>query len=169
MTLEGGRAATGRREQGPEHTPRLRLKPKASDTGYVGGAWWPHTDDLATELPDLLAVLSVRLGAITAVTYNASEWANAPASLQIGGHGVQLEGTHLQQAGTLEVLGADDKKVLLVVVPHHFDPDIAHETMMAAAVPNDASTVDDLLMVSGPERQARIQAAVTQQHWAAHD
>ena len=80
-----------------------------------------------------------------------------------------LRGPHLQQAGTLEVLGADDKKVLLVVVPHHFDPDIAHETMMAAAVPNDASTVDDLLMVSGPEKQAPIQAAVTESTWAAHD
>ena len=169
MTLQGGRATTCRREQGPEHTPRLRLKPKASPTGYVDGGWWPHTDDLATELPDLLAVLSVRLGAITAVTYNPSEWANAPASLRTGGHCVQLEGTHLQQAGTLKVLGADDKKVLLVVVPHQFDPDIAHETMMAAAVPNNASTVDDLLMVSAPEREARIKAAVTQRHWAAHD
>ena len=101
--------------------------------------------------------------------YNSTEWAKAPASLQTGGHEVQLEGSHLQPTSTLEVLGTDGKKILLVVVPHHFDPDIAHQAMMAAAAPNNASTVDDLLVVSGPERQARVQAAVTQQRWAAHD
>ncbi len=31
----------------PEHTPRLRLKPKAPQSGYVDGAWWPRSDDLA--------------------------------------------------------------------------------------------------------------------------
>lgn len=169
MTLQGGPADAGRRQQGPEHTPRLRLKPKAPPTGHVDGAWWPHSDDLPNELPDLLAVLSVRLGSITRVTYNPTEWANAPASLQTGGHSVQIEGSHLQPASTLEVHGTDDKKILLVVVPHYFDPDIAHEKMMEAAAPNNASTVDDLLMVSAPEREARIRAAVTQQHWAAHN
>ena len=61
----------------PEHTPRLRLKPKAPHSGYVDGAWWPRGDDLATELPDLLAVLSVRLGRIDRVMYNLNEWAKA--------------------------------------------------------------------------------------------
>ena len=93
MTLQGGRAEPGRREQGPEHTPRLRLKPKAPPTGNVDGAWWPRSDDLPNELPDLLAVLSVRLGVITRVLYNSTEWAKAPASLQTGGHEVQLEGS----------------------------------------------------------------------------
>ena len=62
MTLQGGRADAGRRAQGPEHTPRLRLMPKAPPTGHVDGAWWPRSDDRPNELPDLLAVLSVRLG-----------------------------------------------------------------------------------------------------------
>ena len=154
MTLQGGRADTGRREQGPEHTPRLRLKPKAPPTGHVDGAWWPRSDDLPNELPDLLAVLSVRLGAITRVMYNSAEWAKAPASLQTGGHEVQLEGSDLQPTSTLEVLGTDGKKILLVVVPHHFDPDIAHQAMMAAAAPNNASTVDDLLVVSAPRAKS---------------
>lgn len=51
----------------PARTPRLRLKPKAPQSGYVDGAWWPHSDDLRSELPDLLAVLSVRLGRIDRV------------------------------------------------------------------------------------------------------
>jgi Family of unknown function (DUF5994) len=169
MTLEGGRADAGRREQGPEHTPRLRLKPKAPPTGHVDGAWWPRSDDLPNELPDLLAVLSVRLGAITRVVYNSAEWAKAPTILQTGGHEVQLEGSDLQPTSTVEVLGTDSKKILLVVVPHQFDPDIAHQAMMAAAAPNNASTVDDLLAVSAQERRARIRAAATERGWTTHD
>ena len=33
------------------HQLRLRLKPKAPRTGYVDGAWWPRSHDLAAELP----------------------------------------------------------------------------------------------------------------------
>ncbi len=78
MTLQQGRSTTGSKHTPPEKTPRLRLKPKAPTSGYVDGAWWPHGDDLAIELPDLLAVLSVRLGPIDRVIYNVSEWAEGP-------------------------------------------------------------------------------------------
>ncbi|WP_459956134.1 DUF5994 family protein, partial [Mycobacterium avium] len=27
----------------PARTPRLRLKPKAPQSGYVDGAWWPRS------------------------------------------------------------------------------------------------------------------------------
>jgi hypothetical protein len=48
MTLQRGRNAVGRKPTPPENTPRLRLKPKAPISGYVDGAWWPHSDDLQT-------------------------------------------------------------------------------------------------------------------------
>jgi hypothetical protein len=51
--------------------PRLKLrrrrKPKAPTTGYVDGAWWPRSRDLAAELPVLIAVLAARLGSIVRV------------------------------------------------------------------------------------------------------
>jgi Family of unknown function (DUF5994) len=68
----------------------LRLKPKAPHTGYVDGAWWPHSDDLTTELPDLLAVLSVRLGPIDRVLYKLTDWAKIPAKLATGDRTVVL-------------------------------------------------------------------------------
>ncbi|MFZ0229157.1 MAG: DUF5994 family protein, partial [Mycobacterium sp.] len=70
MTLQQTRSATDSTHTAHQATPRLRLKPKAPTSGHVDGAWWPHSDDLAMELPDLLAVLSVRLGAIDSVVYN---------------------------------------------------------------------------------------------------
>jgi hypothetical protein len=75
MTLRTGRSSTDSTQARPRITPRLRLKPKGSTAGSVDGAWWPHSDDLPVELPDLLAVLSIRLGPIDRVTYNFADWA----------------------------------------------------------------------------------------------
>jgi hypothetical protein len=118
---------------------------KAPITGHVDGAWWPRSDDLPRELPDLLAVLSVRLGPVDRVMYHLPEWGAMPARILTGGRSVRLDGFNRQPANTLEVLGLGRKRVLLVVIPPHTDPDLAHDAMMAAAAPNNASTVDDLL------------------------
>jgi len=81
------RTDVGRHPTPPQHTPRLRLKPKAPHSGCVDGAWWPHSDDLTTELPDLLAVLSVRLGRIDRALYKLSDWSKAPTKLATGARG----------------------------------------------------------------------------------
>ena len=147
MARQNGHAAAGGHHGGPENTPRLRLKPKAAATGHVDGAWWPRSDDLSTELPDLLAVLSVRLGAIDRVLYNLAEWATVPRRLTTGGRAVRLDGYRLQPANTLQVLGVGREKILLLVVPPHTEPEIAHEAMMTAAAPDNASAVGDLLAI----------------------
>jgi hypothetical protein len=148
MTLIQDRTDVGQPNSPPEHTPRLRLKPKATRSGYVDGAWWPRSDDLAAELPDLLAVLSVRLGRIDRVMYNLNEWAKAPAKLATGGRRVRLDGYQRQPINTLEVLGLNRNRIGLLVVPPNADPDGAHATLMAAAAPSNDSTVDSLLMGS---------------------
>ena len=135
----------GRHQTPPEHTPRLRLKAKAPQTGYVDGAWWPRSDDLTTELPDLLAVLSVRLGPIDRVLYKLSDWAKAPAKLTTGGRAVKLDGYRLQPPNIVEVLGRNRNRIVVLVVPPHTDPDHAHASMMAAAGPGNDSTVGGLI------------------------
>jgi hypothetical protein len=87
-------------------------------------------------------VLSVRLGRIDRVMYNLNEWVKAPAKLATGGRAVRLDGYRLQPINTVEVLGLNRNKIVLLVVPRHTDPHEAHATMMAAAGPNNASTVD---------------------------
>jgi Family of unknown function (DUF5994) len=148
MTLSQDRIDVGQRSAPPEHTPRLRLKPKAPHSGYVDGAWWPHTDDLAAELPDLLAVLSVRLGRIDRVMYNLNEWAKPAAKLATGGRRVRLDGYRRQPTNTVEVLGLNRNRIVLLVVPPDTDPDEAHAILMAAAAPSNDSTVASLLMTS---------------------
>ena len=154
MAPNQDRTSVGRHPTPPEHTPRLRLKPKAPHTGYVDGAWWPHSDDLTTELPDLLAVLSVRLGPIVRVLYQLNDGGKAPANLGAGGCAVHLDGYRLQPPNTVEVLGLNGNRIVLLVVPPHTDPDRAHATLMAAAAPDNDSTVDGLLMISLRDRES---------------
>lgn len=151
MTLKKSHTDTGRQHLGPEHTPRLRLKPKAPQSGYVDGAWWPHSDDLTAELPDLLAVLSVRLGPISRVTYRFNEWSPTSRKLQTGGRTIRLDGYRIQPSHTVEVLGLNGHSVVLLVVSPHADPDQAHAAMMTAAGPSNALTVDSLLSTSADE------------------
>ena len=163
MAPRQGRTGVGRHPTPPEHTPRLRLKPKAPHTGYVDGAWWPRSDDLTTELPDLLAVLSVRLGPIDRVLYKLTDWAKAPTKLAAGRRAVKLDGYRLQPPNTIEVLGLNRSRIVLLVVPPHTDPDRAHATLMAAAAPDNDSTVDGLLMISLRDRESRTQRAAAQE------
>jgi hypothetical protein len=155
VTLKQEHTGVEHRHAPPEHTPRLRLKPKAPQCGYVDGAWWPRSADLAAELPDLLSVLSVRLGPIGRVSYNMSEWATPPARLAVGGRTVRLDGYHLQPVSTVEVLGLNRNKIVLLVVSPHAEPDQAHAIMMTAASPHDASPVERLLMTSADEKETR--------------
>ena len=165
MTPRQHRTDVGRDQTPPEHTPRLRLKPKAPQTGYVDGAWWPRSDDLTTELPDLLAVLSVRLGPIDRVLYKFSDWAKAPTKLATGGRTVRLDGYRLQPPNTVEVLGLNRNRIALLVVPPHTDPDHAHATMMAAAGPDNVSTVGGLFMAGEPDSETLTQTPAAQERW----
>jgi Family of unknown function (DUF5994) len=146
-------------------TPRLRLKPKADCSGYVDGAWWPRSDDLTTELPDLLAVLSVRLGAISRVMYNLNEWRATPTEIVTGRRAVQLDGYRGQPSNTVEVVDAKSNKIVLLVVPFYTDPDQAHAIVMAAAASGNVSSVDPLLMISVKDRESRTKRAAARERW----
>ncbi len=136
---------SGQRQHRPEHTPRLRLKRKAPIVGSVDGAWWPHSDDLPAELEDLVAVLSVRLGSVSRVTYNLAEWDKPPRKIRVDGQTVRLDGYHRQPAHTVGILDGRGGEIVLLVVPTQTGADDAHTIMMAAAAPDNGSTVDSLL------------------------
>lgn len=145
MTRDNGRAISAGHRTGPVHTPRLRIKPKARMTGHVDGAWWPCSNDLPSELPDLLVVLSARLGSVDQGMYDLAVWAKAPGRLATAGQSIRLDGFSHQPANTLEVLGVGCERILLMVVPPTTDADIAHKAMMTAAAPGNVSTVGDML------------------------
>jgi uncharacterized protein DUF5994 len=165
MTRKEDHVGAGRRHTPPAHTPRLRLKPKAPQSGYVDGAWWPHTEDLAAELPDLLSVLSVRLGPIGRVVYNLTDWRTTATELVTSGCAVQLDGYRCHTPNTVEVLDAEGNKIVLLVVPFNTGPDQAHAIVMAAAASGNVSRVDALLMISVKDREGRTKRAGARERW----
>lgn len=144
---------------------RLRLKPKSPTSGYVDGAWWPRSDDLAAELPDLLAVLAIRLGPINRVLYRFGEWSTPPRKLVINYDLVRLDGYRLQPPATIEVQGFNRGRIVLLVVPPHMNPDNAHATMMATARPGNTDAVDRLLKTTSGQRESRAFASTVRPRW----
>jgi Family of unknown function (DUF5994) len=150
---------------GPERTPRLRLKPREGTSGAVDGAWWPRSDDLSAELPDLLAVLSVRLGGIDRVQYRLSEWKSAPRTLNAGAARVKLDGYQRQPHCTVGILGISRQQLTLLVVPPYTDASDAHTTMMKAAEPQGAETPDELLGIGPRDRARRDGCVIAENRW----
>jgi uncharacterized protein DUF5994 len=146
MTLNQARHVSDSQSTRSKTRPRLRLKPKAPTTGYVDGAWWPRSNDIAVELPDLLAVLSVRLGPIEQVIFNVGDWAHTQTEFAIGDQPVRLGASTGQPVDTIQIIG-DNHKLVLLVVPPGTDRALAHAAMMSAAAPDNASTIEDLLRV----------------------
>jgi hypothetical protein len=129
----------------PRLTLRLKLKPKAPTTGYVDGAWWPRSRDLSTELPALLAVLAVRLGRTTRVSYNLTTWDAAPRRITVGDRQVRLGGFHSQHPHTIDVIGPNEPRITLLVVPPETGQALAHQILMTAARRDNIDTIDGLL------------------------
>lgn len=137
-----------------EHAPRLRLKPEAPTTGWVDGAWWPHSPDLTAELPSLLPALTARLGRVERVTYHLAAWPPAARRLRSGDErsDVRLEGFRSQHPATLTVIGIGGRRRLtLLVIPPGADPDLAHHALLTAARRDNADTVDTLLAALGED------------------
>ena len=153
---------------------RLRLEPlprvpSRRPAGVVDGAWWPHTDDLDAELPELLTALSARLDTVETVVYDPEGWASNPTRLAFRGRTVRLDRDHLQQTATLSVIGVNGTQVVLLVVPPHTDPDRAYSALTAAAAPGEAPTVADLLAISSPNELTARHLQPAQQREAVRD
>lgn len=127
---------------------RLKLKPKtAIAVGYVDGAWWPRSRDLALELRALVPVLAVRLGRIERVTYHLGDWGPAARKIVIDGSVVRIGGFRSQRAGTLDVLAELNRVTLLILAPSA-SPGAAHRVMLTAGHRDNADSVAELLSAS---------------------
>jgi hypothetical protein len=123
---------------------RLSLKPEAPTTGFVDGAWWPGSRDLAAELPALVAAVTSRLGPVEAVSYNMDAWDTTPRRVAVDGAVVRMAGYHTQAHDTVDVRGARHLLTLLVVPPDT-DPRTAAAALAAAGRAGNTDGVAALL------------------------
>ncbi|PPS82711.1 DUF5994 family protein [Streptomyces sp. MH60] len=69
---------------------RLRLAPRGVLPRRNDGVWWPHSRDLLTQLPKLLAALPSAWGDIVGVTVDAAAWSAAPGRMFVANQVVRL-------------------------------------------------------------------------------
>ncbi|WP_407551613.1 DUF5994 family protein [Streptomyces sp. Pv4-95] len=79
----------------PEHpapplVSRLTIAPHSGLPRRIDGAWWPHSADLVTELPELLGALPFDWPPITHATVSGPLWPALPGRLLVAGHVVRL-------------------------------------------------------------------------------
>lgn len=145
-------------------TLRLRLKPAHRSCGFVQGGWWPQSTRLATELPSLLAALSLRFGTIDRVLYHQSDWSPTPPSIKHQGANVTLDASH-DSPNVITVSGQRFGRLALLVVPPYADAGDAYAAMTTAASVGDASTPDQLLGISARSAKDRHHARIALQQW----
>ncbi|MFI7166799.1 DUF5994 family protein [Rhodococcus erythropolis] len=138
-----------------QQIPRLRLKPDhlsgtAVPIGSVDGAWWPHSADLASQLPELLTVLITHLGPIDRVVYELNGLDSHPTYLTFAGRSVRLDGYKFQPHGTVYVTGLGGKRLVILVIPPHCDAEAAHRALTIASEAGNESFVGELLSIAAP-------------------
>ena len=125
-------------------TDRLCLKLESATTGFVDGAWWPASRDLAAEMPSLLDALGDQAGPVERVSYNIDAWNAVPRKVRVDGHVVRMGGFRSQPAATLKVVG-EGRALMLLVVPPETDQQAAHRVLAAASENGNTEGIDALL------------------------
>jgi hypothetical protein len=142
------------------------MKPTLAGTGHVDGAWWPATDELAGALPDLIALLAPQLRPITHVMYHQNGWTpGVPRRVSRGKHAVRLDGYHYQPADTIDLIGEDGTRLVLLVVPAPTNAWVAESILSAAADSHDVSTTSELLALGTEDTVEPDDSIAAQQNW----
>lgn len=133
---------------------RLNLKPDASGSSFVDGAWWPESRDLAAELPSIVDELAGRVGPVERVAYNLDAWKATPRKIRISGSMVRMGGFHSQDFDTVDMIGAR-RRLTLLVVPPETDERTAHDVLTAAGEVGNTNSVEALLHPEAQGEPAR--------------
>ncbi|MEV0108551.1 DUF5994 family protein [Nocardia sp. NPDC050799] len=119
--------------------------PRAPHPGVVGGAWWPHSTDLAAEMTDLEKLLAGRAVSVDRIMYDLGTWRPAPKRMVIGERSVRLDGYRHLPAHTLCVLDLDRTRLVLLVIPAATATATAQALLSAASRPGNELTADELV------------------------
>jgi len=138
----------------PAEPRRLCLKADGPPTGFVDGAWWPGSRDLAAELPAVMAELSTRVGRVERVAYSLDAWPITPRKIRIEGAVVRMAGFHTLDADIVQMIGAQ-RTLTLLVVPPDTDQQTARDALTAASRADNTDDVEALLHTRAASEPAR--------------
>jgi Family of unknown function (DUF5994) len=101
---------------------------------------------LATELPDLVASVSDRLGRVVMVGYRHNGWDETPSLVEVAGHTVELLGFTSDEPASVILIGEDGRHITLHVIRPDTSEQVARQALEEARGTADAGAAP----VSGP-------------------
>ncbi|MET9496931.1 DUF5994 family protein [Streptomyces sp. NPDC006552] len=119
--------------------------------GRFDGAWWPRSRSLKTELPGLVAAVTARLGPVTRIGLDASEWDETPNHLFADGHMVRFDWSAVSD-DTMIVTRGDRDHFLFLVIPPGAGRGSAHAAMVMAVREDNAFSAERILTATGVTR-----------------
>jgi hypothetical protein len=120
-----------------ERENRLQLKPYRSASEHIDGAWWPRSQHLVDELPDLVALVSDRLGQVVMVGYRRNGWDETPPLAEVGGHTIELLGFTSDEPASVILIGEDGHHLSLHVIRPDTGEEVARQALEEARVRTD--------------------------------
>ncbi|WP_280478540.1 DUF5994 family protein [Nocardia cyriacigeorgica] len=113
----------------PTRTPRLLLRERDEETSGIDGAWWPRTDNLTSELHDLVTALTPRLGATTRISFDWNALSLSQRRIDAP-DGIEVTGPLPDQPPqVMDVVGTHDRHLRLLVINPATTADRAHAQM----------------------------------------
>jgi hypothetical protein len=98
--------------------------------------------------------------------YHPNGWTvGVPRRVSRGKQAVRPDGYHYQPADTIDLIGEDGTRLVLLVVPATTDPRVAESILSAAADTNDISTISELLALRTENTVEPDDSAAAQQNW----
>jgi hypothetical protein len=129
-----------------EQPVRLVLTTDPVNSDRLDGAWWPYSCDVTVELPPLLKAISKRFGRMRAVMLNPDTWAASPQWVPWGTRRARIEWYRHQDPNIAILLGQNDKRIDLLVVPVNTESDRARAMIDLASSNGNMLTASDTLM-----------------------
>lgn len=124
--------------------PRLALEPALSQTGVFDGAWWPRSNRVEAELPDLITALAAHVGRIVRVGLDTGAWDDVPRSVTVDGRAIRISWFPGSDRTISLSLGFQNH-LRLLVVPPETGAGAARAAMAEAAGHDNRATAAELL------------------------
>jgi Family of unknown function (DUF5994) len=142
----------------PSSATRLALCERDQTRSAVDGAWWPRSLDLSSELPDLVAVFGLWIGAVHRVVYDPTVWLPAPTRILRRNDMVSLNPYRLVFTDTIYLMGTHSRDAVLFVLSPSSSDEEARRLLCevsTSAQPMNAGGLRQLARecASGPEAQ----------------
>lgn len=125
--------------------PRLELEPTMSREGVFDGAWWPRSNHVRVELPDLITALGAHFGRIVRVGLDTSAWDGVPGAVAANGLTIKINRITSSEA-TISITRGFQDHFLLLVVPPGTAPAAAASAMAGASVTGNHTPAAELLL-----------------------